>query len=211
MGKELQFGTRQREINVLPIPETPMDAHDWSPETINRYRALMKVHVRKIGIGRRFRKRFDTSDVVHDAFVKALEKLDTFRGKSEAELVAWLRKITGNALLDILEHEGNTGNDPNREETIRQDSESIVRVIQDLNAQCPSTPVISKEDKFILYSAIDRLPEAEQDVIISHYLLSLPVLETADRLGRTPKSVAMLLYRGRLRLGDVLGRTGGGR
>jgi RNA polymerase sigma-70 factor (ECF subfamily) len=165
-----------------------VNADDLTPEKIERYRAMLKVHVRRILIGRRCRSRFDTSDVVHDAFIKALQKLDTFRGTTEAELEAWLKRITGNVLIDLLKKNRRLPPRP-RDEVDGDD--------------------MDKEEVLILYTAIDRLPDAEQDAIVACYLLGLSVAETAARLERTQKGVAGLLYRGKLRLREILGQTGG--
>jgi RNA polymerase sigma-70 factor (ECF subfamily) len=53
-------------------------------------------------------------------------------------------------------------------------------------------------------AAIDQLPEDQRDVIIQRDLLGTPVAEVAALLGRTPKSVAGLLLRGRRRLRELL-------
>jgi DNA-directed RNA polymerase specialized sigma24 family protein len=62
------------------------------------------------------------------------------------------------------------------------------------------------DPKFV--AAIDQLIDTERDAITCHYLLGLTLAETAVRLGRTEKNVAMLVFRGKRRLKDILSRTG---
>jgi DNA-directed RNA polymerase specialized sigma24 family protein len=49
-----------------------------------------------------------------------------------------------------------------------------------------------------------RLPEPQRDVIIYHHLHAMPVADIAERMGKTDKAVAMLLYRGKRGLHELL-------
>jgi RNA polymerase sigma-70 factor, ECF subfamily len=66
---------------------------DWCLE---RYRALLKLQVRQLQLDPRFQRRFDSSDLVQDAYENALAHFDQFRGQTEAELVKWLQVILAN-------------------------------------------------------------------------------------------------------------------
>jgi RNA polymerase sigma-70 factor (ECF subfamily) len=55
-----------------------------------------------------------------------------------------------------------------------------------------------------LASAIDQLPEDQRDVLMQRDLLGASVSQIAEQLGRTEKSVAGLLLRGRRRLRELL-------
>ena len=46
-------------------------------------------------------------------------------------------------------------------------------------------------------AAINSLPEDQRTAVIQRDLLGVSVAETAEQMGRTPKSVAGLLLRGR--------------
>lgn len=70
----------------------------------------------------------------------------------------------------------------------------------------PSTLAARKEELLRLADGLDRLPECERDALIAHYVLGLPLSEVADRLGRSAKGAAGLLFRGKLRLRTLMGR-----
>jgi RNA polymerase sigma-70 factor (ECF subfamily) len=180
----------------LQAKETPMNAPDW---TFARYRPLLHLYVRQIQLGKCLRRVFDSSDVVQETFFRALQGLDKFRGKTEGELVAWLRVITRNHLIDLMGH-------------IQPELESNTPVDAFANSMIPgpSTMVVSGENVLLLAAAIDRLPDTQRDAIICHYLLELPIAEAAARLKKNEKSVAMLVFRGKQRLKEILGRTGCG-
>jgi RNA polymerase sigma-70 factor (ECF subfamily) len=47
---------------------------------------------------------FSTGDVVQEAFVAALRELPRFRGRDEAELVAWLAALVHNRVVDAIRY-----------------------------------------------------------------------------------------------------------
>ena len=46
--------------------------------------------------------REDAEDILHDGFIKIIQKLETFRIRSEGTLEAWMRKIVVNTALNFL-------------------------------------------------------------------------------------------------------------
>src|SRR5258708_37669325 len=72
---------------------------DWCLE---RYRALLKLQVRQLQLDPRFQRRFDSSDLVQDAYENALANFDQFRGQTEAELVKWLQLILANVAAEQI-------------------------------------------------------------------------------------------------------------
>lgn len=180
-----------------------MPPDDWS---LDRYRPLLLLHVRQLRLGRLHRARFDSSDVVHETFVKALRGLDGFRGRTEAELVAWLRAILRNVLVDCVR--GAVGG---VELSIDDADEAGTPLGAYLTASAPgpSTLASRKEDISRVADAVGRLPDDEQDAVAARYILGLPLAEVAARLGRTEKGVSMLLYRAKLRLKELLGDAEG--
>src|SRR5712692_1344888 len=65
------------------------------------YRSYLKVLAR-LQIGRRLRGKVDDSDLVQETFLEAHRNFPQFRGTSEAELVAWLRKILAVRLARLV-------------------------------------------------------------------------------------------------------------
>ena len=185
-----------------------MTAPDWS---LDRYRPLLALHVRQLRLGRLYQARFDASDVVQESLVRAVKALHQVRGRTEAEVVRWLRAIVGNVLVDLVREHAAARRDPRLERTAAQageDPETPLAAYLSASEPGPSTLAGRQEELLRLATAVEQLPEAERDAVVAHYLLGLPLAEAAARLGRTEKGVAGLLFRGKRRLRELLGGEG---
>src|SRR5262245_36397553 len=98
----------------------PMTPPDWS---LDRYRPLLCLHVRQLRLGRLYQARFDSSDVIQEALVRAVKGLDRFRGRAEPELVRWLQEVVGNVLVDLVRKHGAGKRDPRLERTMHDAAE----------------------------------------------------------------------------------------
>jgi RNA polymerase sigma-70 factor (ECF subfamily) len=58
--------------------------------------ALLSVCFRYCG------NRDDAEDILHDAFIKIIQKIDTFRIRTEGTMEAWMRRIVVNTALNFL-------------------------------------------------------------------------------------------------------------
>jgi RNA polymerase sigma-70 factor (ECF subfamily) len=175
--------------------------------SLDRYRPLLHLHVRQLRLGRLHRARFDSSDVVQETFVKAVRGLDGFRGQTEAELVAWLRRILRNVLNDFVR--ATPG--PGKEVSIHavDDGETPIGAYITATTPGPSTRARQKEDILRVAAAVDQLPGDEQDAVVARHILGLSVPEVAVRLGRNTKGAAMLIYRATCRLKKLLAEEEG--
>lgn len=178
-----------------------------SESELDRYRPLLQLHVRQLQLGRLFRARFSSSDVVQEAMLRAVAGFDQLREKNEAELVRWLQTIVTNVLVDLLREHSAKKRDPRLEQTVHDvanECDTPLAIYLSATQPGPSTQLSRKEDLLRMAAAIDRLPDAERDAVIAHFILELPLLEVAQRLGRTVKGVAGLLFRGKQRLKEFL-------
>jgi len=177
---------------------------DWRPE---RYRALLRLQLRQLRMDPRLQARFDPSDLVQDTLVKAVQKVAQFRGRTEAEFVAWLQAVMRNVVQDRLDEAYAEKRHPAREQALRVMDESSARIERFLVDRQP-TPGRQAEHRELLVrlaDAMERLPDDQRDVLVQHYFLGSTVEQIAARLGRTRKAVAGLLYRGRRQLRQSLG------
>ena len=175
--------------------------------SLDRYRPLLLLHVRQLRLGRLHRAKFDSSDVVHETFVKALRGLDGFRGQTEAELVAWLRAILRNVLVDCVRGAAVGGVELSIDDA--DGAGTPIGAYLTAATPGPSTLASRKEDILRVAAAVGRLPDDEQDAVAARHILGFPLAEVAARLGRTEKGVSMLLYRAKLRLKELLGDAEG--
>ncbi len=175
------------------------------PWQLERYYPVLRVQVRKLHLDPRLRRRFDSSDLVQEAFVKAVKGKDGFRGLTEAELISWLLTILRNTVKDaIINHESDI-----RLEKYVDDSFRLEEALPDGGSR-PSDKLGRQEQCLRLAEALEKLPDDWQNAVIAKHLLGLKVDEIAAQMTTperrvTVKAVAGYLARGRKELGKLLG------
>ena len=176
-------------------------------ESLERYRPLLRLRVRQLQLDPRLKRLWDSSDIVHDVYCRALEKHDQFRGEPGGELVRWLQRILDNIVTDKIRAAHADKRDIDREQAmeaaVTQSSLRLDAFLAD-GQPSPSECVERKELLVRVAGALDQLPAVQRDVIIYHHLHGVPVAEIAGQMDKTEKAVAMLLYRGKCRLRALL-------
>ncbi len=93
---------------------------DDQGERLERCRPYLRVLAR-LHLDGRLRSKFDPSDVVQQALLQAHANLGQFRGASDGELRAWLRRILANALAEAARRFGAEARDVARERSLQDD------------------------------------------------------------------------------------------
>src|SRR5262245_27136492 len=115
---------------------------------LNQYRGYLRA-LAQIELGRRLRGKVDPSDIVQQSLLEAYQDLASRKGRTEAELVAWLRTILARNLLNTARDFAAQKRDIRRERSLAQRlHESSARLDQFLAAQqsSPSQRVIRLEE-----------------------------------------------------------------
>jgi len=164
-------------------------------ESYSNYLTLLA----RVQIGRRIQGKVDAGDVVQEVFLEAHRQIANFRGTTEAELVAWLRKIlAGQLALTLRRYLGTKGRDVNLERELGYQLDQSSQVMDGgfvASTSTPSQHVSRREQAVLLADALDRLPPDYREVIILRHLESLPFAEVASRMGRSEDSVQKLWVR----------------
>ena len=164
-------------------------------ESYSNYLTLLA----RVQIGRRIQGKVDAGDVVQEVFLEAHRQIAHFRGTTEAELVAWLRKIlAGQLALTLRRYLGTKGRDVNLERELGYQLDQSSQAMDGgfvASTSTPSQHVSRREQAVLLADALDRLPPDYREVIILRHLESLPFAEVASRMGRSEDSVQKLWVR----------------
>ncbi|MCI0455855.1 MAG: sigma-70 family RNA polymerase sigma factor [Gemmataceae bacterium] len=180
-------------------------------ERLERCRPYLRV-LAQLHLDGRLRSKLDPSDVVQQALLNAHANLRQFRGATDAELRAWLRRILANALAEASRRFGAEARDVAREQALENDlSRSSVRLEAFAVASGPSpSQLVAREEQLLrLGAALAQLPEDQRQAVELHHLLGLTVAEAGERLGRTRAAVVGLLFRGLKKLRQLLAEDTG--
>ena len=180
------------------MAEDAAPAPDWQ---LDRYRGYLLFLARS-----RLRSvpgKLDASEIVQDVLLKAHRCRDRFRGQTEGEWRAWLRRILANAIADEFRR---LANEPKILHSLELSS---LRLEQWLAADhtSPSGRADRDEQLLQLADALAQLPEYERAALEMRYLQEppVPLAEIAQRLNRpTAHAVADLLARGLKKLRNVM-------
>jgi RNA polymerase sigma-70 factor (ECF subfamily) len=174
---------------------------------LERYRAYLLVLAR-LQLSPRLQGKLDPSDVVQETLLKAHERQDQFRGNSEDERTAWLRRILTNTMLDGLRRFGGAGRDQARErplETAVEESSARLEALLTADpASSPSARSTQQEQLLRLAGALEQLPGDQRQAVELHHLQELPLQAVAQQMGRTKQAVGGLLRRAMHKLRQVL-------
>jgi RNA polymerase sigma-70 factor (ECF subfamily) len=174
---------------------------------LERYRPLLRLQIRQMQLDRRLQRRFDSSDLVQETLLRAHANQARFRGQTEAERVKWLQQILAHVVTDEVRKARAQKRDLALEqslEAVMADSSARLEEYLASNQASPSRQAERQELLLRLAAALDQLPEDQRDVVIQRDLQGAPVSHIAEQLGRTEKSVAGLLLRGRRKLRELL-------
>ena len=177
---------------------------------IDRYRPYLHLLAR-LNLADRLRAKVDPSDVVQQTLLQAHLNLAAFRGHSEAELAAWLRRILANQLAHLGRDFGRAKRDVAAERSLEAELGASSARLGDWLAAAQSSPsqrAARDEDAVLLAAALAELPEAQREALVLQHWHGLSLTEIGARLERTPAAVAGLIKRGVRRLRELLDHGG---
>ena len=173
----------------------PSAEHAPSLERFRNYLYLLA----RLQCQRRLQAKVDASDIVQQTMVQALGGLGAFRGRSEAEMAAWLRQILAKHLASVARDLGREKRDVARERSLEaalDQSASRLEVWLAAGDSSPSQKAARSEQVLRLADAMAGLPEAQREAITLHHLQNRTLREIGDQQGRTEAAVAGLIKRG---------------
>ncbi len=143
--------------------------------------------------------KLDASDVVQQTLTRALERLDQFRGSTEAEMAAWLRQILtrqlANAVRDLRRDKRDAARERSLEAALNESSTRLEAYLA-ADQSSPSQRAERHEQVLRMAEALTTLPEAQCEALVLHHLQGWTLEQVARHLGRSETAVAGLIKRG---------------
>ena len=132
----------------------------------------------------------DACDVAQNAFIKAWQKLDTFKG--EAAFSTWLYRITANCAKDALS------------ERNKRYSELTLEEKEPEERHTPEDTIIKKEDVAELQKALSLLDEDSRKILVLREFEELSYQEIAETLETELGTVKSRISRAREKLLKII-------
>ena len=181
------------------------DARGRLLEAYRSYLALLA----RLQLGRDLQGKVDPSDLVQEAFLEAHRDFGHFQGRTEAELLAWLRRLLATSQADQVRRYRRTRRRDLRLERqlaagLDQSSQALERGLV-APGSSPSGHAGRREDARRLAEALERLPADYRDVLLLRHFQGLTFPAIARRLGKTLDGVKNVWLRGLARLRRLMG------
>jgi RNA polymerase sigma-70 factor, ECF subfamily len=144
---------------------------------------------------------------VQQSLLEAHRDAGQFRGRTDAELRAWLRQILARNLANAVRYLGRQRRDARAErplEEVLAGSSSRLEAWLADGALPPPERAERDEQLGRLARALARLPEDRREAVELRHLRGWALADIAERLGRTPNAVALLLHRSLGQLREAL-------
>jgi RNA polymerase sigma-70 factor (ECF subfamily) len=148
------------------------------------------------------RAKANPSDLVHETLLEAYRDFVDFRGQSEAEWLAWLRRLLVHNLANFERQYFGTAMRQVRREVNLADGGDVVPA----PGPSPSSVLIAGERERAVVRHLDHLPEDYRLVILWHHRDGLPFDEIGRRLHRSAEAARRLWSRAVGRLQELMSR-----
>src|SRR5262249_6163852 len=109
---------------------------DWLPERYERYLQLLA----RLQFDPRLRAKLDAADVVQQTLLSAHQCREQFRGRTEADFVAWLRAILANVLAAAMRQFATGARNLFRERSLEADLEASASRMEGILVADQSSP-----------------------------------------------------------------------
>jgi len=158
-----------------------------------RIRDYLRILAR-IGLDPRLRAKLDESDVVQQTLLEAHRDWEQFRGGSDGERYAWLKRILARNLSGLVRDFTRGKRDVNRE-AAEASSHRLANWLA-TDQTTAATALQREEEMAALALALASLGEQQREAVILRHWHDWTVAAIAAELRTTPDAVTGLLYRG---------------
>ena len=193
-------------------------AHAGDQAALNELFARHRPRLRRmveLRLDRRLQARIDASDVVQEAYVDAITRLDEYLRKPSYPLFLWLRLVVGERLLKLHRHHlGTQMRDAGQEVSIYRGASGCL--VGGLAAQLlgkhtsPTQAAVRAERMMRVQEALNALGMIDREVLSLRHFEEMTLAETALALGIEESAAAKRYVRALKRLKVILAALPGG-
>lgn len=147
--------------------------------------------------------REEAEDLLHDTYLRAFEKLDTFR--SEANLKTWVFTIATNLARNRYRVQKRwTADTKDRVKALAHEQPAYFERLQQINRTDPEGAFFIREHIDLCFTCMGKvLPLDQQVALLLKEVYQFKVREIAEIMGRTHGSVKHLLHNARTDMVDI--------
>ena len=153
-------------------------------------------------VGRRLQPRVSPSDIVQETMLRAHRHFAQFNGRTERELLGWLRQILVTNLARFVEqHMLAAKRDVRKEVSLEHfgaaldESATGFQAMLSAAGETPSVDAQHREEAVVLANRLAQLPKHYRDVLVLRNIQGLSFEEAARRLDRSLGATRMLWLR----------------
>lgn len=182
---------------------------------LSRHRDRLRRMV-EIRLDARLQARLDASDVVQDAFVEVVERLDEYVRDPKMPLFLWLRLVVGERLMRLhRQHLGTQMRDAGREISLYRGAlpaaSSAALAAQLLGRHTSPTQAVLRAERILrVQEALNALEPMDREILSLRHFEELTAAETAQVLGIAEAAAAKRYFRALKRLKTILAAMPGG-
>lgn len=152
-----------------------------------------------LSIRRELQSKLDASDVAQETIILAHRRFGDFRGTTEGELIAWLRRILASRLVDLGERRfGAQQRDVRLERRLQGDLERSSDCLDGMLAdsgESPSQSAARRERAVLLADVLAELSPPHRAILVLRHLDGLSFEAAAGEMGRSVDAVKKLWAR----------------
>jgi RNA polymerase sigma-70 factor (ECF subfamily) len=157
-------------------------------------------------LGTALRTRIDAADVVQETLIEACRDFPHFRGRTERDLLAWLRQILHNNLANERRRHMQTAmRSIHCEVSLDEVALDQLRDVARGGETSPSAQAQAREENEALEQALRRLPEHYRQALVLHTWEELTFAQIGEQLHCSAEAARKLWGRAAEELVAVLG------
>jgi RNA polymerase sigma-70 factor (ECF subfamily) len=176
-------------------------------QLLAHYRPDLRAFV-EVRLDPKLAARMDPSDVVQEAQLEVVRRMDDFLRRRPMPFHLWVRKTAYERLLDVRRHHRRARRSVEREAALPDRSSLLLARPLLAGGPSPSQQLEARELAERVARAVERLSEADREILLMRHGESLPFEEIACLLGIEPAAARKRFGRALLRLQKVLSEEG---